>query len=758
MGDSEGLSCIKILETHSVVLDQTLVPNEVKYIDILNNEDAWVAIREMKVRGAPLIAVVALQGLRASLIKETSIHGDAKLIHEFLVKSSDYLKGSRPTAVNLANDLDDLLKSVEGITEPAQLLEKVYSQVQKNYDDYANSSYEIGRHGADIILNDPKFSTKESLSILTICNTGKLAMPGIGTALGIIREISSRGKLKSLYIPETRPYNQGSRLTAFEAVMDKLPGTLISDSMVGMLMRNKMVDLVIVGADRVTKLGFTANKIGTYTFAVSANAHNIPFYVACPVSTIDMNMDYGRDIVIEERPADELRKVKDIYLSPKDIPVWNPSFDVTPPHLIEKIITEKGSYEFDRNSGAWESLTTKKIEAYFKKNKLFEEDEEVTITDVADGNLNNVYCLRGKNKIYCAKQALPYVKCVGEWWPLSLKRSLFEGEALKFEQSVCPELVPQFIHFNDDLALLVEEFLDNHIILRKEMIGGVRVNDIGKKIGEFVAKTCFYSSGLHLKPQVLREKMSFWNGNTICELTEQVIFSDPYFKAQLNRHTSPYLDEIVEDIRTDKEVLVSVYKLRQKFVNEKQALVHGDLHTGSIMVDKKDSLKVIDAEFAFYGPIGFDTGMFIANLIMNYFSQKATTHGDTDYAEYVLKEIVSFWSVFSQEWSRLWANKEIRTDDFGGLYEKNPEILEAIKNQYIEDLFVDTVGFAGVEIIRRIVGVAHNADFETIENLELKGEREKLALSFARTLLKAPSKIGTIEDFVQIARDLNGSN
>jgi len=754
MTDSEPLSCIKILETHSVVLDQTLLPNGVQYIDILNNEDAWLAIREMKVRGAPLIAVVALQGLKASLIKETSIHGDAKLIHEFLVQSSDYLKGSRPTAVNLANDLDDLLKSVEGINEPVQLLEKVYSQVQKNYDDYANSSHQIGRHGADIILNDPKFSTKESLSILTICNTGKLAMPGIGTALGIIREISSRGKLKSLYIPETRPYNQGSRLTSFEAMMDKLPGTLISDSMVGMLMRNKMVDLVIVGADRVTRLGFTANKIGTYTFAVAANAHNIPFYIACPESTIDFNMEYGRDIVIEERPADELRKVQNIYLSPKDIPVWNPSFDVTPPHLIEKIITEKGSYEFDRNCGAWESLTTQKLEAYFKKNKLFEEDEEITITDVADGNLNFVYCLRGKNKLYCAKQAVPYVKCVGEWWPLSLKRTLFEAEGLKFEQSICPELVPQFVHYNEDLALLVEEFLEGHIILRKEMINGVRVNNLGKKLGEFVAKTCFYSSGLHLKPEVLREKMSFWNGNSLCALTEQVIFSDPYFEAQLNRHTSPYLDDIVKEIRTDKEVLVSVYKLRQKFVNEKQALVHGDLHSGSIMI-KGDSLKVIDAEFAFYGPIGFDTGMLIANFVMNYFSQKATKHGDADYAEYVLKEVVSFWSVFAQEWSRLWDNKEIRTDDFGGLYEKNPEILEAIKNQYIEDLFVDTVGFAGVEIIRRILGVAHNADFDTIENLELKGEREKLALTFARILLKAPHKIGTIENFVQIARDLN---
>ena len=754
--NKDELQCIVISNDNLKVLDQTLLPNEVKYINITGTEDAWQVIKDMKVRGAPLIAVVALQGLKVELLKFKQKCDDAKLIFEFISDKSEYLKTSRPTAVNLTNDLDELLNFVKPFSDKndsKQLFENFFQYIENNYKDYEKSSYEIARHGADIILE--KLCTKSSISILTICNTGKLAMPGIGTALGIIREIYKRNKLKTLYIPETRPYNQGSRLTAFEALADKLPGVLISDSMAGMLMQNKMVDCVIVGADRVTKLGYTANKIGTYTFSVIAKHHKIPFYVACPVSTIDLKTNFGRDIIIEERPSDELRKIHGNYLSPKDINVWNPSFDVTPPSLIEKIITEKGAYEFDSNSSTWEELAPQKLKKYLIEQKLISVNEEVVIKDVADGNLNYVYCVRGEKEAYCVKQALPWVKCVGTSWPLSLDRTLYETEALKYQESICPEFVPKFIHYNQDFSLLIMEFLDDHIILRNGLINGIKYEKIGEKIGLFVARTCFFSSGLHLNPQMLRDQMSFWNGNTLCVLTEQVVFSDPYVDAPLNRWTSPQLDESLQQLRNDKEVISKIFKLRHKFISNKQALIHGDLHSGSIMVDSKGSCKIIDGEFSFYGPIGYDTGNVISHLLISYYTQKAHNKGDKDYDEWILKEIKLFWETFEKEFLRLWDDNTISIQDFPGLYQNKTEITKYLKKQYLQELFEDTLEYTATEIIRRIFGIAHVADFETINDKDLRAEKEKLALKMALLLLVNTKDFTTIDDVLKKAREIN---
>jgi 5-methylthioribose kinase len=344
--------------------------------------------------------------------------------------------------------------------------------IHQNFLDNENSLLEIARHGADTILQ--KLSHKSSIKILTIWYTGKLAMPGVGTALGITREINNRKKLYKLYIPESRPYNQGSRLTAFEAKQDKLPGNSITDSMAGMLMSKKMVDCVIFGADKVTKNGATANKIGTYTFSVLAKQNNIPLYVACPVSTIDFQMNCGWEIHIEKKPADEFRKIQNINLSPKDIDVWNPSFDVTPPSHIKHIITEKGCYDFDRNCDIWEKLKINKFGDNLKYKLIkINKNDEVEVNDVADGNLNNVYCVKVKSKsseeikeIHCIKQALPSIIWVGTSWPMSVKRCMDEDEHLKYENLVSPDCTPKFLAFDHEMSTLDMEFLKNHIILR----------------------------------------------------------------------------------------------------------------------------------------------------------------------------------------------------------------------------------------------------------------------------------------------------
>jgi len=602
-------------------------------------------------------------------------------------------------------------------------------------------------------------------------------MPGDGTALGIIREIARRAKLNKLYIPETRPYNQGSRLTAFEALHDNLPGTLISDSMAGILMQNKLIDCVVVGADRITKSGATANKIGTYSFSVLAHYHKIPFYVAAPESTVDLNMLSGKDIHIEERPADELRKIHNsIYIAPKEINCYNPSFDVTPPQLIEAIITENGSFNYDKSLGFWKKLDNNLIEAYVKKRlcKYFSQDETVEIQDIADGNLNYVYKVKGKESAFCLKQALPYVKCVGPEWELSLERIDFEAAGLKQAELITPELVPKFISFDDDYKILIMEFLDNHTILRKNLIDEEHIENIGETLGKYIAKNCFFSSNLHFSPERFREQISFWNGNKLCALTEKVIFSDPYVNAFYNKWTSPFLDEIVAEIRSDKKLICAVRKLREKFICKKQAVVHGDLHSGSIMVNKAlKSVKVIDPEFAFCGPIAFDIGMLLANFFMNYFSkyakrskiiQESNIIKDANnqensllvnldqYENYLLEQIAFIWNAFRGEFVNLWSEAKNRFDEFPGLLtsqNSDSDLLMQMQDDLLKELFEETLGFCGVEIVRRIIGISHNADFEIIDNVELKGKAEIKALKFAKEVILNAKKYEKIEDVLK---------
>lgn len=199
----------------------------------------------------------------------------------------------------------------------------------------------IGTHGANAILAN----TESSVRVLTHCNTGSLATAGYGTALGVVRKLHELGRLEHIYCTETRPYNQGARLTAFELVHDKLPATLIIDSMVAALLRSKNIAAVVVGADRVVANGDTANKIGTYQIAVVAKYHNIPFYIAAPLTSIDLKISTGDQIVIEERPDREMTHVGEHRIAAQGIKCWNPAFDVTPAHLITGIITEKGVFK-----------------------------------------------------------------------------------------------------------------------------------------------------------------------------------------------------------------------------------------------------------------------------------------------------------------------------------------------------------------------------------------------------------------------------
>jgi len=301
--------------------------------------------------GAPLIAIVACLGLAVDLCSEASaaelkqIETDKcqDAVMDYIQGKMDYLATSRPTAVNLFNALAELKVAVENAKDEKDPCQKMVNAVM-TYAEFmlerdAQDCKNIGKYGADQILKGSNDSNKK-VTVMTICNTGSLATSTFGTALGVVRAIHERGMLERVVALETRPYNQGSRLTAYEIVHDKLPGgTLICDSMAAAMMRTQKVDAVVVGADRVCANGDTGNKIGTYNLSVVAAAHGVPVYVASPFTTLDVNLSSGDDMVIEERPANELLTTA---RAPENIAVWNPAFDVTPAKYISGIITEKG--------------------------------------------------------------------------------------------------------------------------------------------------------------------------------------------------------------------------------------------------------------------------------------------------------------------------------------------------------------------------------------------------------------------------------
>jgi len=314
-----------------VMLDQRLLPHREVYRVYRSYQEVARAIREMVIRGAPAIGVAAAMGLALG-----AAQARAKTFDRDFERISLALAKTRPTAVNLFWALERMRRVYtahrsRGV-EPVQRLLKV--EALKIYQEDIAANKKLGRFGAQLLRN--------ARHLMTYCNAGALATAGYGTALGVIRALQGSGKEIDVWVNETRPFLQGARLTAWELKKEKIPMTLITDNMAGSLMQQGKVDAVVVGCDRVAANGDVANKIGTYPLAVLAKRHNIPFYVAGPISSIDLNCPSGKEIPIEQRDAMEVSHVFGRPLAPKGVKIFNPAFDVTPQELISALITEKG--------------------------------------------------------------------------------------------------------------------------------------------------------------------------------------------------------------------------------------------------------------------------------------------------------------------------------------------------------------------------------------------------------------------------------
>lgn len=319
------------------MLDQRLLPGEEKYLMLRSYEDVAEAIKKMVVRGAPAIGVSAAMGLALGANQSVGMSvSDLKDDFDYMCQ---VMSQTRPTAVNLfwaIERMRERFRREEPTTQDvAEIKARLVDEALAIFKEDIAANRAIGRHGAELIA--------DGSTVLTHCNAGALATAGdYGTALGVVRGARDAGKRVAVIADETRPFLQGLRLTAWELAKDNIPVTVITDNMAGHVMKSGKVNTVVVGADRIAANGDTANKIGTYMVAVLANKHDIPFYVAAPISTLDLTLKSGKEIPIEERDTKEVTHIGEKQLAPDGIEVQNPAFDVTPNELITAIITDKG--------------------------------------------------------------------------------------------------------------------------------------------------------------------------------------------------------------------------------------------------------------------------------------------------------------------------------------------------------------------------------------------------------------------------------
>lgn len=380
---------------------------------------------------------------------------------------------------------------------------------------------------------------------------------------------------------------------------------------------------------------------------------------------------------------------------------------------------------------------------------------EWVVTEVGDGNLNLVFIVAGPEGKVIVKQALPYVRLVGDSWPLPLYRAFYEYHALTRQAARVPGAVPDILHFDEAQALIVMEFLEPHIILRRKLIRGERVAGLAEFLGTFCAQTAFRGSELAMKSVDKKADVALFAGNVaIPAITEALVFTDPYFDAEMNNNT-PGLEPVVAALRRDVEMKVKVQQMLQRFASNTETMVHGDLHSGSIMATDT-SARIIDPEFVQYGPMGFDIGMLCANFLMAYFSQPAHRGEDlATYQEWILGVISETCDTFEAEFQRLWQTERTGMLYPRALFEDQGHDSARACTAVLSDIWRDAWSVCGIEMHRRCLSLAHNADFEDIADPEIRAPLEARNLVAGADLIRNADTFENAHAVCALARDIN---
>lgn len=381
----------------------------------------------------------------------------------------------------------------------------------------------------------------------------------------------------------------------------------------------------------------------------------------------------------------------------------------------------------------------------------FPDHAELECHEIGDGNLNLVFHVTAKNTndSIIIKQAVPYAKVVGESWPLSLDRARIERQALEMEYSLCPDLVPEVYEYSDELAYTIMEDLSEYTIMRKGLIEGNAYPKFAEHIGLFLARTLFYTSDLGMNQQEKKILAGKFVNPDLCKITEDLIFEDPY-RESANNNYEPCIADEAEALRADLPLHFEVALLREKFLTQGQALLHGDLHTGSVFVTS-ESTKVIDPEFAFFGPMGFDIGAVIGNILLNYAAQPGWSQDEHALAarEARLLEMASdVWTHFESNFRKIW------NEDLLDEMSRTP----GYQDYYVSQILKDTAGYAGCKMIRRIVGLSHVADIDTITDDKARETAQRKALAIGKQLVRHHRSIKSFEDILTLITQATKGN
>jgi len=383
----------------------------------------------------------------------------------------------------------------------------------------------------------------------------------------------------------------------------------------------------------------------------------------------------------------------------------------------------------------------------------FFEDDEIVAEEIGDGNLNFVYIVKSikdSDKAMIVKQAVPFLRCVGEEFPLSRERMTYEIRALQKFYNIFPNFVPKIYHASEDMSLVAMEYLSNHIIMRDGLIDRVKYENFSEHISTYMSATLFYTSSLALSSADKRELISNFNGNTeLCKLTEDLVFSFAFMDHETNDNANIEGNQKAKELFNDLEFKAKILDLKYKFMTQNDALLHGDLHTGSIMVNEYETY-VIDPEFAFVGPFGFDIGALLANLINNYIHHVVVTR-DEEFQEWLLSVTKEVLEKFMNKFLNYWDQHNDSALFVDGYLDDNT--LKIYKQKFVKNILKDSVGFAGVKMARRVYGVAGVTEIRGIEDSILRADAEALALKIARKFVMSYENIQTIDEIMEIVKN-----
>ena len=377
---------------------------------------------------------------------------------------------------------------------------------------------------------------------------------------------------------------------------------------------------------------------------------------------------------------------------------------------------------------------------------LFGDHSKLSCEEFGDGNLNLVFrVINDKGTSLIVKQALPYARCVGESWPLTIDRARIEAEVLLKHRKLCPDHTVEVLHYDAEQAAILMEDLKDYRILRSELISGKQFAHLAPQLASYLAQTLYFTSDFALTGPNKKQQVGRFLNPELCLITEDLFFTDPYCNHERNNiHTA--INSDAQQLWHDEALQAEVAQLKADFLSKPQALLHGDVHTGSIFIND-ENCKLIDAEFGFYGPIGFDVGSLIGNLLLNYlghFGLTADNDARQQHQDYLQQQIRLLWQQFSQQFKQLMETECREQGLQNSLYQQ----------RFVQQILADALGYAGCELIRRTVGLAHVADLDSISDSDLRAKSERKALQLGRELIMQRRELSNIDQVLTLLRHL----